>query len=318
VSLIIKTIVQPEEAGARIDRHVCGILSDASRTAVQRAIEDHAILVNGTPIAKNYKIRPGDAITGSLSEACNPDTLEPENIPVQVLYEDTHLVVINKPAGMVVHPGAGVKSGTLANALLYRWREEIAGVGDVSRPGMVHRLDKETSGIIIVAKNSVAHARLSRMFKERSVKKSYRTLVWGVPPPAGVINASLSRSSVHRKKIVVMSEGRSSLTRYEVRKSNNWMAELNVFPETGRTHQIRVHLSSIGHPVLGDDLYGGGRKYLDKVSPIYKPEAKKVSLLATRVMLHAEHIAFTHPVTGKRICLTSPLPEDMKKIISMV
>jgi len=278
---------------------VCGILSDASRTAVQRAIEDHAILVNGTPIAKNYKIRPGDAITGSLSEACNPDTLEPENIPVQVLYEDTHLVVINKPAGMVVHPGAGVKSGTLANALLYRWREEIAGVGDVSRPGMVHRLDKETSGILLIAKNNRTHRALQSQFESRSLSKTYIAIVKGrVEFEQGHIDKPIGHHPKIRERRAVSNAetARDAQTHYRVLRRFHYATLLEVKILTGRTHQIRVHMEHLGYPVIGDELYG-------------------TRLKSERLALHAAKIEFAHPTTGDIMCFKSEWPADFKAMI---
>ncbi len=270
--------------------------------AFQRALEAGLVKVDGKVIEQSDDVRSGQTIEFSMPGVVQAD-LKPVDIPLDVIFEDKHLVVLNKAAGMVVHPGVGTGEDTLVHALLAHCAGELSGIGGVERPGIVHRIDKDTTGLLVVAKTDETHRALSTQFAERSLVKEYVALVAGVPKTAsGTIDRAIKRHQVHRHRMTVGEGGRPSKTDWTV---------MEIFPEratlvrcrihTGRTHQIRVHMKSIGHPILGDATYGW-----KQVTKQPKPE---------RVMLHAEHLIFTHPVTGKVMDLHAPLPADFKKLI---
>ncbi len=312
-------IVATEESG-RLDRWLARQFPDFSRNAWQEAVRAGAILLNGSlTISPAMKIAHGakvEIISFPVMESKGAAPC-PEDIPLQILHEDADIVAVDKPAGMVVHPGAGVDSGTLVNAILYRFRNlesffpvefssedcpdgADAESFDANRPGIVHRLDKDTSGVVIVAKNKTTLGRLQKMFKEREVQKTYLALVHGFPiKGTRKIELSLGRDPANRKKIAVAPEGKMAVTRYEIIRQghieNQPVSVLQVWIETGRTHQIRVHLAHLHHPILGDNTYGGSRRL---------PHAP-------RQMLHAWSISFRHPSTGKPLEIVSPLPKDM-------
>ncbi len=286
-----------EDAGARIDTFVALSLGDEySRTYVKHLIEKGLVLVNGSGVKPHYSIKGGDEIRITIPPQ-EEVFAEPQNIPVCVVYEDEDIIVIDKQAGMVVHPGAGNKTGTLVNALIGRGNH-LADTGDPLRPGIVHRLDKDTSGLIVVAKNDRAHRSLGKQFQKRAVKKRYLAIVRGiVEMDNGVVDAPIARDFIDRKKMEIeFSSGRSARTIYHVIKRYVDFTFVAVEPETGRTHQIRVHMKHLGHPLLGDVKYGC-------------PQGM------ARHALHAEMLGFTHPVTGKYIEFRSPLPEDMKNVL---
>jgi 23S rRNA pseudouridine1911/1915/1917 synthase len=284
----------------RIDRYLAELQQFGSRARVQKMIAAGMVQVDGATVSPDTIVRPGQVITvsGVFAEAA-PSVAEPEEIPLTILFEDESILVVDKPAGLVVHPAAGNQSGTLVAAVLHHWQGPRPGL-DPLRPGLVHRLDKDTSGVIVIAKDAGALADLAAQFKARSVAKQYLAFVWGRPAnTAGVIDAPLGRHPVHRKRMAIRDDGRPARTRYEVTAGGAGMSLLRVWPETGRTHQIRVHLVSLGTPIVGDAVYGGARR---RPAP--------AGLL--RQALHAARLTLRHPATGVTMTFESPLPGDLQ------
>lgn len=306
--------VSVEAAGARLDSFLASHLSQISRTRIQRAIEDGDVLVNQHVAKSSYRLRDGDHIEIDLPEP-PPVELVAEPIPLNVVYEDEDLIVIDKPAGMVVHPGAGVESGTLANALVYHFNS-LSGVAGHIRPGIVHRIDKDTSGLLVIAKNDVAHEKLSDQFRDREVFKQYTALVYGrVTADRGEIEARLGRGPHNRTRMTVLrgDAGRAAHTIYDVATRYQEFTLLNVQIKTGRTHQIRVHLAHIGHPVVGDGTYGGGRE-----NSIRNASTRRAIHLLGRHFLHSTELAFNHPSTGERLMFTSQLPVELAALLATI
>ncbi len=294
----MKVTVNKGESEQRLDLYLLQkIPAKISRSFVQRAIKEGKVTVNGKPQKPSYKVKPQDVIVIPDPEPVMPITVEPQQIELEILYEDSDIVVINKPAGMIVHPIPSHTSGTLVNALLYHCRD-LQGIGGQLRPGIVHRLDKDTSGVIVVAKNDLAHQSLSYQFKERKTFKMYLAIVEGfVERPQGDVQIAIARHPVLRTKMSVNESGRAAITHYKVIKHFGKTASLvAAYPKTGRTHQIRVHMKYIGHPILGDKLYGRGS-------------------LATRQMLHATRLGFYHPRTERWMQFTAPIPDDFKSML---
>jgi 23S rRNA pseudouridine1911/1915/1917 synthase len=287
----------------RADKVLAAAFPEHSRAAFQRALEAGLVKSDGKVIAQADDVRAGQVLEFSFPEVKAAE-LKPVDIPLEVIFEDKHLIVLNKPSGMVVHPGVGTGEDTMVHALLAHCAGELSGVGGVERPGIVHRLDKETTGLLVVAKNDAAHRALADQFASRSLQKEYVTLVSGVPKEAsGSINRAISRHPVHRHRMTVGEGGRPSRTDWEVLESfGGHSAYLRCRIHTGRTHQIRVHLKSLGHPVLGDATYGWKQNSALPVPP--------------RVMLHAEHLVFAHPVSAKVLDLRAPLPKDFKQMLA--
>jgi 23S rRNA pseudouridine1911/1915/1917 synthase len=287
----------------RADKVLAAAFPEHSRAAFQRALEAGLVKADGKVIGQADDVKAGQVIELSFPET-KPAELKPVEIPLDVIFEDKHLIVLNKAAGMVVHPGVGTGEDTMVHALLAHCAGELSGIGGVERPGIVHRLDRETSGLLVVAKHDAAHRALADQFASRTLKKEYVALVSGVPKTAsGTIDRSIARHPVHRHRMTTGEGGRPSKTDWSVEKSFGDKAALvRCRIHTGRTHQIRVHLKSIGHAVLGDDTYGWKQ---DPVMPA-----------VPRVMLHAEHLVFTHPVSGKVMDLTAPLPADFKQMLT--
>ncbi len=306
-------IVQYEQSGQRIDLFLSKVLPDLSRSHFKKMINDELILVNGSTVKPSYETRAGDLIRVSIPEPDPDEVLKPEPMSLDILFEDEDLLIVNKPPGLVVHPGAGHTAGTLVHGLLAH-SSRLALQGSPLRPGIVHRLDKDTSGALVIARSERAYLDLIRQFKERGVRKEYIALVYGSPAkPEGEISSLLGRHPADRKKIAVLEgRGRMALSRWRV--ENDWgeTALLKVKIETGRTHQIRVHLSHIGHPVVGDETYGGGKRRAGKIK---SATIRALLLKAERQMLHAIQLEFIHPVTGDLISITAPLPEDFRKIL---
>ena len=318
--------VAAEEAGQRLDVWLAGKFTDFSRAQLQRLIAAGEVRLCGEPVSEaRRKIKAADVYEIAIPEP-EESTARAEKIPLTIVYEDKDVIVIDKPAGLVVHPAAGHASGTLVNALIAHCGESLSGIGGVKRPGIVHRLDKDTSGLLVVAKNDAAHQSLSEQFKSHGadgrLKRVYRALCWGVPAAKrGTIDAPLQRSATNRTKIAVARglSGRRAVTHYQVlevfqgKNSKDVAALLELELETGRTHQIRVHLAHVGHPVLGDATYGAGFKTRRALLPELAAEALE-SL--DRQALHAAHLAFDHPRSGKHVAFDSPLPKEIQKLIA--
>jgi 23S rRNA pseudouridine1911/1915/1917 synthase len=290
------------EGGERLDAFLARKLyRDYSRTRLKELIQEGHVLVNEKNVKAHYEVRAGDRVQFELFERESMDARE-ENIPLSILYEDDDLLIVNKPAGMVVHPAYGNLEHTLVNALLYHTRRNLSSLGGSGRAGIVHRLDKETSGVLVVAKNDSAHRHLAKQFKDHSIRRVYEAFVKGVVQHNEIkCEEPVGRAFVNRKKVVVKpSGGKLSLTFFTVRERFSQATWIQAVPHTGRTHQIRVHLSYLGHPVLGDPLYGG-----------YSP-------LIARHALHARSLEFTHPKTRERVSFSSELPDDMRQLLMVL
>ncbi len=291
-------IIVEEDSKKRIDAYLAE-KTEYSRVAVQRLIDEGKITVNGKITKASYKVQLNDEIEVEKVEA-KEISLEAQDIPLDVLYEDGDIIVINKPKGMVVHPANGNPDGTLVNAVMAICKDSLSGIGGEIRPGIVHRLDKDTSGVIIVAKNDKAHINLSEQIKNHEVEKTYIALVRGhVPENEATINMPIGRSTKDRKKMAVTKSGKNAVTHFKVLKRHNNYTLLEVKIETGRTHQIRVHLAEIGYPIIGDSVYSNGKNE-------WQVEGQ---------CLHAKSIKFKHPITKKEMFIEAPLPEYFQKII---
>jgi 23S rRNA pseudouridine1911/1915/1917 synthase len=302
--------VPSEDAGTRLDVFVTRLPLGLSRSQAQRLIEDGRITVGGGLHKGSYRLRPEEEIDISLPPA-PPAELLPESLPLDILFEDDQVIAVNKPAGLVVHPAAGHREGTLVHGLLHHCGT-LAPLGGPFRPGIVHRLDKNTSGVIVVAKTDRAYRHLTREFKERLVYKEYRALVYGrMGEPAGAIDAPIDRQSRNRTKMGVMKGGREALSSWWVERSFREVSFLRVIIRTGRTHQIRVHLAHIQHPVVGDRTYGGKRRVNAIQDPIVRARLDRIK----RQMLHASAVAVKHPTTDDILRLTAPLPEELVALL---
>jgi 23S rRNA pseudouridine1911/1915/1917 synthase len=300
--------IGPDEAGVRLDTYLASQFDGWSRARLQRLIENEDVLVNGKVSKPSYKLRANDELEVELV-APPADVFTPENIPIEIVYEDQTLVVVNKPAGLVVHPAAGAPSGTLANALAYHF-QQLPGSSGV-RPGIVHRLDRDTSGLMVVAKTEAALEHLSDQFRDRTVYKSYLALVHGrVSPEKGKIHQPLARDRSNRTRMAVVRGGRNALTLYRVQRSFNRFTLLDVELKTGRTHQIRVHLAWLKHPVVADETYGGGRD-----NTIQDAQLRARIRNLNRHFLHAAKLAFIHPGTHEWVKFESPLPAPLSDLL---
>ncbi len=295
-----KLIVKSNE-NKRIDAYIAENSSEYSRSMIQKLLEKEKILINGNHCKASYKVKAGDKIEIEDIEV-NEIDLKAQDIPLEILYEDSDIIIVNKPKGMVVHPANGNPDGTLVNAIMAICKDSLSGIGGEIRPGIVHRLDKNTSGAIIIAKNDKAHINLSNALKNHEIKKTYIALVRGlVKEQEGTINMPIARSKIDRKKMAVDRNGKEAITHFKVLKrnieDNTTLLEINI--ETGRTHQIRVHLSYIGYPIIGDDVYSNGKNKWGIVGQC----------------LHARSLDFKHPITGKELHIEAKIPEYLKKII---
>ena len=279
---------------------------------MQRLIEDSDVLVNGRSIKSSYKIRSHDEIEVELT-SLPPESFVPEDIPIEIIHEDDDLIVVNKPAGMVVHPAAGISSGTLANALAFHFSKLSTAAG-VARPGIVHRLDKGTSGLLVVAKTESAHEDLSDQFRAREIFKSYVALVHGqIERQRGQVEQPIARDPRNRTRMAVVAGGRPALSLYQVREAFDRFTQLDVELKTGRTHQIRVHLAWLKHPVVGDETYGGGR---DKT--VSDPQIRSAIAKLQRQFLHAHEIGFRHPRSRQHLHFTAPLPSELLQLLQLI
>ena len=311
--------VNPGQSLLRIDRYLTDKIENASRTRVQNAANAGNIIVNGKPVKPNYRVKPGDLIQIVLPNPPRDIELIPQNIPLNIVYEDEDLVVVNKAAGMVVHPGYGNYSGTLVNALMWHFKDLPLFQTGEQRPGLVHRIDKNTSGILVIAKNEYALNRLSKQFFDRTTDRKYLALVWGVPDPEeGTITGNVGRSLKDRKVMFVFedgSEGKHAVTHYKVIEKLGYVSLIECKLETGRTHQIRVHLSYIKHPLFNDEEYGGNVILKGTTFTKYQQFVKNCFSILPRQALHAKSLAFDHPVTKQRMSFDSEIPDDMQKVL---
>ena len=294
-----KIIVNSENAGLRLDAYIAESIENLSRTAVKRLIENGEIKVNNCIQKVSYKVQISDEIEINIPEAKNID-LKAQDIPVEVVYEDSDIIVVNKPKGLVVHPANGNWDGTLVNAIMAICKDSLSGIGGEIRPGIVHRLDKDTSGLLIIAKNDEAHLKMSNQIKDREVKKIYYALVRGViSENEATINMPIGRSTKDRKKMAVTKNGKEAITHFKVLERFNKYTLLEVKIDTGRTHQIRVHLSEIGYPVVGDEVYSNGKNEFGVHGQL----------------LHAKSLDFKHPITGKEMHLEAELPTEFLNVL---
>jgi len=312
-------VADPGQTVLRIDKFLADRIENCSRTRIQNAANAGNILVNNNPVKPNYKVKPGDLVQIVLPTPPREIELIPENIPLNIVYEDDDVLVVNKEPGMVVHPAHGNYTGTMVQALMWHFKDlPLFNTGE-ARPGLVHRLDKNTSGILVIAKNEFALNRLSKQFFDRTTDRRYNALVWGVPdPPEGTITGNVGRSVKDRKVMQVFkdeSEGKSAITHYKVLENLGYISLVECKLETGRTHQIRVHFSHIKHPLFNDEEYGGDRIIKGTTFTKYQQFIKNCFKILPRQALHAKSLAFNHPVTGKRLSFDSELPDDMVQVI---
>ena len=301
--------VEPEHDGARLDSFLTAVLPAQSRSQLQRLIKDGHVKGPGGAPRPSSVVRTGQTYTVDVPPAVRP-SVDPEPLPLRIVFEDADIVVLDKPAGMVVHPGAGHSSGTLVNALLHHVKD-LSGVGGALRPGIVHRLDRGTSGLLVVAKHDGAHQALARQFEDREVEKEYIALVWGVVQAGRRIDAAIGRDPHDRQRMSTRARrARSAVTRVTWARHFKGVSLLKVAIATGRTHQIRVHLSAIGHPLVGDSSYGGVHRRV--------PHDLRAVQRLERPFLHAARLAFTHPADGRRIEFDSPLPPDLESIVDEI
>lgn len=307
------TIDVPEGASGRLDKTIADLCPELSRSRIKNLILEGFVVLDGVVVTDvSSKVKGGEVAEITIPPLDEGDP-QPENIPIDIVYEDDDLLVINKQAGLVVHPAPGNWQGTLVNALLFHCGDTLSGIGGVKRPGIVHRLDKETSGLMVVAKTDRAHQGLTAQFADRSLSRSYLAMVWGLPKSmAGLIETMMGRSKTNRKKMAVQKEsGKEAITYYQVQEVYGLTAAMiECKLETGRTHQIRVHMSHLGHPVIGDIIYGKRPRH---ISQAFEQEVLRL-LPEDRHLLHAYHIEFIHPVTGEEMEFEVDLPEDMAKL----
>jgi 23S rRNA pseudouridine1911/1915/1917 synthase len=302
-------LVSPEEAGVRIDRYLTSVLAGQSRSQIQRLINEGRVTVDGNPVRPNRAVRAGETVLIEIPAPVSP-TPEPEAVALDIVYQDGDIVVVNKPAGMVVHPAAGHAQGTLVNALLHHVTD-LSGIGGELRPGIVHRLDRGTSGLMVIAKSDHAHAELARQFHDREVEKEYVALVWGVVHAGRRIDLPIGRDPVDRKKMSARARrARSATTRVTKALHMPGVSLIHVAISTGRTHQIRVHLSAIGHPIVGDAVYGGVRRRV--------PGDLRPVLALDRPFLHAGRLVFHHPADGRKMTFEAPLPDDLRSVLNLI
>lgn len=302
----------------RIDKFLANKLPNVSRNRIQNAARAECIRVNDVPVKPNYKIKPQDVITILLPQPPRDNELKGENIPLDIVYEDDYLLVVNKPAGMVVHPAYGNYTGTLVNALVYHF-DNLPTAGGERRPGLVHRIDKDTSGLLVIAKDEYAMTFLARQFFEHTVDRAYTALVWGVfEEKAGTVDANLARSQRDRRVTQVYHDpeiGKRAITHYEVLEEFTYASLVECRLETGRTHQIRAHMQYLSHPLFSDSMYGGDKVVYGPAFTKYKQFVQNCLDLCPRQALHARVLGFIHPNTGQRLYFETPIPDDMQAVI---
>lgn len=309
----------------RLDKYITQFIENASRTKVQKAINLGNVIVNGNFVKSNYLLKPFDEIEIELPVPEKQDIL-PENIPLEIVFEDDYLLIVNKPAGMVTHPAYKNYSGTLVNAIMFyaqQKNDSLSSLNGFERAGIVHRLDKDTSGLLVIAKDEDTHRKLSDQFFKHTIQREYNAIIWGkLKKKSGTIESKLGRDKKDRKKVAVINEddegGKIAITDYEVLKEFEFLSLIRLVLKTGRTHQIRVHLSSIGHPVFGDETYNGRKPHSIILTNKIKSQINNLLDEMPRQALHAKVLGFIHPKTKEKMYFESDLPKDMKKIIYKV
>ena len=314
-----RIVADPGQGQIRIDKFLNARLPNVTRNKLQDGIHGGFVKVNGQAIKPNYKVRPHDIITVSLPDPPRDTEVKPEDIPLDIVFEDDHLLVVNKPAGMVVHPAFQNWSGTLVNALAYHFQNLPEMPGNEGRPGLVHRIDKDTSGLLVIAKTEQAITGLARQFFDHTIDRTYWALVWGVPePPQGTINVNVGRSLKDRRVITAFPQGdngRTAITHYKTLKTLRYVSLIECKLETGRTHQIRAHLQYLGHPIFNDATYGGNEIAKGTVFSKYKQFVDNCFKVLPRQALHAKTLGFEHPITKERMAFNSELPQDFMGVV---
>ena len=315
-----RVVADPKQELVRIDKFLCDRLPNASRNKIQSAIKDETILVNDEPTKTNYKIRPDDVVTVFFTQPPREDVVIPEDIPLDIVFEDDDLLVVNKPAGMVVHPAYNNWTGTLVNALAYHFENLPNMKGNVGRPGLVHRIDKDTSGLLVIAKNEKTITALGKQFAEHSLERTYYALVWGVPKEKeGTINQIIGRSQKDRRVMQVYEEGegfgKNAVTHYKVLKDFHYVSLVQCNLETGRTHQIRAHMKWLGHPLFNDKTYGGDNILKGTTFTKYRQFVDNAFEIMPRQALHAKTLGFIHPTSKEFLQFNSELTEDFQQVI---
>lgn len=312
-------LVEESHNGERIDKFIANVIENISRTDAQKMILAGNVRVGSVSVSKNFRVETGMVVATDALPKKEPSTLTPENIPLDIVYEDNDIVVINKPRNLVVHPGNGVYTGTLAAGLLYHFKENLSTVNGALRPGIVHRLDKDTSGLMVVAKNDIAHRHLAHQLETRTLHRTYNALVWGHPRDLeGTIDAPIGRNPKNRLKMAVVSGAKESRTHFVAKKFFAFATLLELQLETGRTHQIRVHCRYMGHPVVGDPLYDGRDSCLTRVAPLMRDVAQKVLDIAQAQLLQAVKIELIHPTTGKLMKFKVPLENSFEQVLKLL
>lgn len=314
-----RIVADAKQGLLRIDKFLMDRLPNVTRTKIQNGIHDGFVKVNDKTIKPNYKIHPHDVVVVSFPEPPRDTDVVPENIPLNIVYEDDHLLVINKPAGMVVHPAYQNWSGTLVNALTYHFQNLPQMKGNDGRPGLVHRIDKDTSGLLVIAKTEMAITGLAKQFFDHSIERTYQALVWGVPePPEGTINVHVGRSLKDRRVTTAFPDGeygRHAITHYKLLRDLRYVSLIECRLETGRTHQIRAHMKYLGHPLFNDAMYGGSEIVKGTMFSKYKQFVENCFKVIPRQALHAKTLGFIHPATNEFMRFDSELPDDFKEVI---
>ncbi len=314
-----RIVADPGQSLLRVDKFLFDRLPNVTRTKIQNGIHEGFVKVNEKAIKPNYKVHPNDVITVSFPEPPRDTDVKPENIPLNIVFEDEHLLVVNKVAGMVVHPAFQNWSGTLVNALTYHFQNLPEMQGNEGRPGLVHRIDKDTSGLLVIAKSEMAMTSLAKQFFDHSIERTYQAIVWGIPdPPAGTINVNVGRSLKDRRVTTAFPDGdfgRTAITHFKLLRDLRYISVIECRLETGRTHQIRAHMKFLGHPIFNDEMYGGNAPLKGTVFSKYKQFVDNCFKIIPRQALHAKTLGFVHPATKKFIQFDSELPQDFKEVL---